>query len=138
MATFNPALSTDRDKVRQKIGDADVADAQVQDETIDAYLNAYSQSPSPVLKTAHQLCLDLAAKWARYGTVTIDDQQQRAENTSKAYLLLASTIADEMRDTAASASSFGAIMVGGLDDCRGPIDAYTYDIFVTRIPPSGP
>jgi hypothetical protein len=37
-ASFDPTLSTDRDKVRSRLGDTDPADALLTDEEIDAYL----------------------------------------------------------------------------------------------------
>lgn len=133
--TFDPALTTPKDQVRQRIGDTEVVGAQVQDETIAAYLGTMS-----VLGAARQLCLDLAAKWARVGTVTLDDQQQRGEAISKHYLDLAAQLAKEDAKTSPGVSNTGSIFVGGLDDCRGPIDgqAYSYGAFVVGNHTSGP
>lgn len=119
-ATFDPGLADDVSKVRQKIGDTAVAKAQIQDETIQAYLD----TPMTILGAAKRLALDLAAKWASVGDVMIDDQLQRASHISKAYIDLAQALAkEEMGSTPASPSGGGAaIMVGGIGDRRGPLD----------------
>jgi hypothetical protein len=116
-ATFNPALTTPKDQVRQKVGDTNVAAALIQDETIEAYL-----ATKTVIGAAVQLCLDLAARFARVGTVTLDDQQQRGETISKQYLELASRLQREEGTPSPGAASTGAIIVGGVGDYRGPID----------------
>ncbi len=41
-ATFDPTLATDRDFVRQAIGDTDTSEAQLTDEAIDAFLSEES------------------------------------------------------------------------------------------------
>lgn len=90
---------------------------------------------------AYQLAVDLAAKWARFGTTTLDDQQQRAEQVYKHYLELAQKLKNELTSSSAGAASKGAMVVGGIGDTRGPIDALPYEndyLFSTRIPSSGP
>lgn len=134
--TFNPDLGTAIDRIRQRIGDADTTNAQVQNETITAYLAVTGKTE---LEVARQLCLDLAAKWARFATTTLDDQQQRSETIHKHYLTLAEAIMGEIRLTASNPTSTGGITVGGLDDCRGPIDPWPYyGGFVVGIPRTGP
>jgi hypothetical protein len=117
-ATFDPELADPKDRIRQRIGDTDPASAQVQDETIEAYL----LSGLSELGVARQLCLDLAAKWATASTVTLDDQQQRAEGVYKHYIDLAAQIGKLMAPPTGQGSVAGSIIVGGLNDTRGPLD----------------
>lgn len=114
--TFNADLSDDVSKVRWKIGDSDVAKAQVQDETIQFYLD----EGRSILGASKQLCLDLAAKWARYGDTSVDDQRQLMADTYKHYLELAERLGREEKAAVDSASAPG-IIVGGLDDRRSAI-----------------
>lgn len=76
---------------------------------------------------AYQLALDLAAKWARFGTTTLDDQQQRYETIQKHYMELARTLKAEMGASTPAAGATGAIIVGGIGDTTGPIDAWPWD-----------
>lgn len=115
--TFSPALTTSRDKVRQKIGDTKSVGHQIEDETIDTYLNVLT-----VPGTARQLCLDLAAKWAGVADITVDDQMQRISQVRANYLALAERFRLEDLPATAASVSFPRIMVGGIGDCRGPLD----------------
>lgn len=73
-ATFNPDLSTPKDKVRQKLGDTDTANALVQDETIAAYLTGENMTPTGA---AARLARELAARFARDTDFTVDGQGQK-------------------------------------------------------------
>ena len=73
-ATFNPALTTDKDKVRQKLGDTDTAKALVQDETIQVYLTTDNMTPTGA---AARLARELAARFARDTDFTVDGQGQK-------------------------------------------------------------
>lgn len=132
--TFDPSLTNPTDRIRQRIGDTEVGKAQVQDETIKAYLEmGYTE-----LTTARRLCLDLAAKWAGVGDVTLDDQAQKMSAISKRYIELAAAIAAEERPATPASAAAAGIIVGGLDDCRGPIDANLYYTSAAGIPRTGP
>lgn len=100
----------------------------------------YDSHAQPELRVAYQLALDLAAKWARYGTTTLDDQQQRAESIYKHYLELAQELKTELGKGSAGSGSTGAIVVGGIGDTRGPIDPWpdSLESFIVGIPRSGP
>lgn len=74
------------------------------------------------LQAAIRLCLDLAGFYASVGTVTIDDQQQRGEDIYQHYLDLAARLGKEEAVTPPTPTSAGAILVGGLNDCRGPLE----------------
>lgn len=76
---------------------------------------------------AHQLCLDLAARFAKMGDVTLDDQMTRASHIYKHYIDLAAKIASQMK--ASADASMTSVMVGGLGDDRKafqdrPLSAY--------------
>lgn len=110
--------------MRQKIGDTNVkveSKIEVQDETIQAYLNTLGG----VSETAYQLALDLAAKYAKYGDVTVDDQLQRYKHIYDNYVALAERLGREIGKVAvptAAAIARPGIMVSGVGDCRGPLD----------------
>lgn len=118
--TFNPSLSSTRDRIRQRVGDTDVARQEVQDETIDAYLGL----ETGWLQVAYRCALDLAAKYSRIVQVTVDHQTTRGEQISDNYRKLAADILREIQSlpgSGAEATTCG-IFVGGLTDCRGPYD----------------
>lgn len=132
--TFDPALTAPKDRIRQRIGDTDVNRAEVQDETIAAYLDQGLTE----LSTARRLCLDIAAKYARVGDVTLDDQMQRSGQIYQHFIDLAEQLRlEEVPATPASVASPG-IIVGGLNDCRGPLDCDYGSGFVVGIPQTGP
>lgn len=109
-------------QVRQRLGDTSCERAEVQDETIQAYLTMTSNN---VLQTCHKLALDLQAKYARYADVTVDDQLQRFKHIYDNYTKLADRFAREIAALPPStdgAAGFSPIVVGGLGDCRGPLD----------------
>lgn len=120
--TFNPNLATPKDRIRQRIGDVDFsrAPAQVQDETIAAYL---SQGFTE-LRCAARLCRDIAARYANVGDLMIDGQRSSTGKIYDHYISLAAQIeAEERPATQAQVDSGqGAVLVGGIGDCRGPID----------------
>lgn len=67
--TYDPALSTDRDKVRTHLGDTNSDDPLLQDETIDAVLLSVGGS---VYKAASVLANSLAATFGRKADVEIE------------------------------------------------------------------
>lgn len=94
-ATFSPDLADDVSKVRQRIGDTDVSKAQIQDETITAYITGQGLT---VLATARRLCLDLAGVWSRKAAmITLDDQRSDFSKVATHYITLATEIEKELR-----------------------------------------
>ena len=83
--TFDPALPTDKDRVRFYIGDTDTTDQQVQDETIEATLVDYS---NPLLAAA-VICRSLAAQYGREVTYKAGDVSENSSDLAKFYLELA-------------------------------------------------
>lgn len=68
--TFDPALSTARDKVRLALGDTDTNDQQIPDESIAAMLAAYGDD---VGAASVALAESLAAKYARLASdISVD------------------------------------------------------------------
>jgi TPR repeat protein len=117
-ATFDPNLGDDVSRVRQTIGDTVTTAAQIQDETITAYL----ATPWSVLQTSHRLAMDLAAKWSAHGDVTVDDQLQRASKIAEHYWKLAAELKRQLPTQTATSAAFSNIMVTGVGDPRGPLD----------------
>lgn len=128
-ATFNANLADPISKVRQKIGDTDTTNVEVQDETITAYL---TEKGGVVLQVAHQLALDLAAKYARYADTTVDDQLTRFKHVYDNYIKLADRLGKEIAALAPTSPASAAqpgIYVGGIGDCRGPLDSCCDDVY---------
>lgn len=121
-ATFDPALKDDVSLVRFKIGDTNVDNprkTEVQDETIEFLLQSQS-----VGEAAYNIVLGIAAKYARYGDVTVDDQLQRYKHIYDNYMKLAERLGREIGVvvTTPAAALSPPIMVMGLNDRRGPLD----------------
>ncbi len=116
-ATFDPALTTAKDRVRQRIGQTDLATTRVQDETIAHYLESKTE-----LGTARQLCLDIAAAYAPIGDVTLDDQQQKGGKIYERYIAMAAEIFEEMGIPLTDGAAAGAVLVMGVGDNRGPLE----------------
>lgn len=118
--TFNPDLSTPRDQVRQRIGDTDSTDVELQDATIDAYLTMMANS---VLNVAYRCATDLMAKYARQVEVTVDHQTTRANQAFEAYKTLADAILLDIRQAAAGATeTYPGIWMTGSGDHSAPYD----------------
>lgn len=119
-ATFNPALTTPKDKVRFRIGDTDVANPDIQDETIAALL---AETGASVLSVSLRLVQGLVATYARKVTYDVDGQGERWSDAAKQFRGMALDIADELaaekaqeateENVAASVAIGGGIMVGG-------------------------
>lgn len=116
--TFDPALSTPKDRVRQRIGQTDLPNAKIADETITAYLT----SGLSELAAAKKLCLDLAAMHAAIGDTHLDGQMSRNGQMYDHYIALAAQIGLEIGVAAGSGTASSGIIVGGIGDTRGPID----------------
>lgn len=119
--TFSPSLNSPVSRVRQFIGDTNIAKAEVEDETISAYLATLSEKA-----TAAQLAYDLAAKYSRLADTTVDDQLTRFSHISENYRKLAERLAAEAATEAGIAATpttgYTPIMATGIGDCRGPLD----------------
>lgn len=123
-ATFNISLATPLDRVRQLIGDTNVAaakDVEIQDETISYYLSAENGNE---LRVAWLLACDLMGKYARQVEIAVDHQTSRADQAFAQYAKLKLMLEDRMRQaqTADINTGFTGVYVGGLDDARGPYD----------------
>ena len=88
--SFDPTLSNDISKVRQRLGDTEADNPLIPDETIEAYLATLS-----VLKTAARLARDLSAKYARLVSSKGDQQETTASDLYKHYKDLAITLERE-------------------------------------------
>lgn len=127
--TFNPALTSPLDRVRQLIGDTDAEHQELQNETILAYLG----SNSVELAVAYQCALDLQAKYSRIVQVTVDHQSSYGQQVSDAYAKLAASLLSRLRQTAVgSTEDSTGIFVGGIGDCRGPYDVWTLPPLLCR------
>lgn len=120
--TFDPTLSSPRDRIRQLIGDTDSTHPQIPDETIDYYTGVDSVE----LSVAYKLALDLAARYARYPQITVDHQMTNAVQISANYRALAAELLTQLRNGSAGATEDQpGIVVTGIGDCRGPYDVWT-------------
>lgn len=124
--TFDPALSSPRDRVRDLIGDTDPDNVEVQNETLDYYLSVNSDAVLPV---AYRVALNLAAKYARIVEVTVDHQTTRGQQIADNYRKMAAEFLTEMsRSNSAATLSIPGIFVGGLNsdgslkDCEAGYD----------------
>lgn len=118
--TFDPGLSTPKDRIRQRIGDTVVTRAKIQDETIAYYLaQGFSE-----LGAARRLCLDLAAQYAPLGDITIDRQLSKTSQIYDHYISLAAAIGEEMAKATAAQEGTSIISVGGIGDRRGPLERF--------------
>lgn len=134
-ATFDPTLAAAKDRIRQRIGDTDPTRARIQDETIAAYI---AQGMTE-LGVARRLCLDIAAVYAGIGDVHLDDQRQSYGQIYQHYMDLARAIAAEERPASSAAAAGSRIIVGGIGDCRGPIDSWADESgYLPGIPITGP
>ena len=105
--SFDPALPTDKDKVRLYIGDTDETNPQVADETIDATLVEY---PDPMLAAA-VISRSLAAQYGRQVTYRAGDVSENSSDLAKFYLDLAKEL-DPAGVT--KAIPLASISIGGL------------------------
>lgn len=122
--TFDPALASPTSRIRQRLGDTDATNVEIQDETIAYYLTVRGGSE---LAVAYQLALDCAAKYARLVDVTVDHQLTKASQAATAYTKLAERLAGELRNESIGANSGGfvGVLVAGIDDNTGPFDVET-------------
>jgi hypothetical protein len=105
--TFDPALSTDKDRVRFYCGDTDTNDQLVADETINATLVDWSD---PMLAAA-VVCRSLAAKFARDVTYRAGDVSENSSDIARFY----NDIADKLDPAGITKGvALAEISIGGL------------------------
>ncbi len=78
---FDDSLGTDRDKMRQWLGDTDETDKQLSDQQVAYFL---SQNPNPIM-AASLACTMLAAKYARSVSKTLGRLSVQAGDRMKHY-----------------------------------------------------
>lgn len=123
-ATFNPALSNAISRIRHAVGDTDVANAQVQDETILYFMNIPLSEGWAAVRVAE----GLMAAAAKAVDLNVDDQLTKVSQTYDHYkALVASLTATASAPPISTTGSLAdATVVGiktfGIDDCRGPLD----------------
>jgi hypothetical protein len=83
--TYDPDITTDRDKVRLLIGDTITTDQQLQDGEIAFFLSEESN----VYRAAARACQSLAALYARKVDKAVGDLKISASQRQKAYAALA-------------------------------------------------
>lgn len=122
-ATFQPALTRPLDRVRQLIGDTSVEkakDVELQDETISYYLTSENGNE---LRVAWLCAQDLVARYAREVEFTVDHQTTRYNQAHDQYVALVAQLADRIAAAPPLIDTgFSGIYVGGIGDCRGPLD----------------
>lgn len=118
-ATYNPALTSNLDKVRFELGDTTVAAAILQDETINAVLTGKT-----VLQASAVLARGIAAQYAQKVDFDVDGEGAKYSQLRKHFAAMAEDLDDRAAAEAAVAAdeeaiarsqAIGAgIMVGGL------------------------
>ncbi len=86
--TYDPALPTDKDKVRFHIGDTDETDQLLQNEEIEYLLNETTN----VLLAASRAAKAIAAKFARQADKAVGDLRVSLSQKSQAYFTLAADL----------------------------------------------
>lgn len=115
--TFDEALGTDRDKVRDLIGDTDDADQQLSDESI---VLALSVAGGNIVLAAARSARKLMARYARRVTTSVGSYSEQMSDLYTHYKDLAETL--EMQSTAVSAPSFGYVAAAlATEETDGPI-----------------
>lgn len=121
-ATFTPVLNDPISRVRFKLGDTDIANAEVQDETISYYLGQGLTET----KTASTLAWGIVAKYAKYADTNVDDQLTKYSHVFQNWKALAEKLQKDADDEAltpsAPTSTYSGVAVTGLCDTRGPFD----------------
>ncbi len=124
-ATFNPALTSDLDKVRYAVGDIVPTKAMVQDETITALLGATGATVASVSALVAQ---GILTQYQQRVSYDVDGEGERFSDLAKNYAATvallnakaAAELAAEATDeqVAASVAIGAGIMVGGLSRSR--------------------
>ena len=114
--TFNDNLSTDRDKVRARIGDIDINAPLLQDATIDAYL----ASEGGLLRTSVACVRFILGVLARQNTRNVlGISGSIAEATANYQVMLADLLAEAVTDTGFKCPSISITEVDRLNSTNG-------------------
>ena len=111
-------LSTPLAQVRLQIGDTEQATALLQDEEIQVYLAARSDS---VLLASADICDALATRFARAYDFATDGQSFRRSQQAAAYRAMA-------QDLRARASGLGSVATARVDGYSQDIDSRSVDV----------
>ena len=103
--SYNPALPTDKDKVRLFIGDTNSADVLLQDEEIAALLAMFGSVAIASVKA----CNSIAAKYARYADQETGDISVRYSQIAATYRELAQSLQDGLTGLSAPMPYAGGI-----------------------------
>ena len=120
-ATYDPNLATRKDRVRFYLGDTNVAQALIQDETIDVLLAETGATP---LSVAAFLAQGIVAQFAQQVDFDVDGQGEKRSALLKNYRTVAADLATRAADEKAGnadqgvvdamSAMGGGIMVGGI------------------------
>lgn len=114
--SYDPTLSTDRDKVRLYLGDTDVTSEQVKDTEIDAMLLVYADP----MACAAAFADSLAARYARRVDTTVDGLSVSWSQRASAFRDLAERLRNQV---AGGVGAIGLPLVTGVS--IGEMDAVT-------------
>ncbi|HPT61615.1 MAG TPA: hypothetical protein PLN81_08480 [Bacillota bacterium] len=103
--SYDPNLTTPKDRVRFQIGDTIQTDQLLQDEEINFVL---LQKGNDELRAAVECCEVIATKFARQADSTMGKTSVRASQRSKAYT-------DRAKQLRKRISSFAAPVAGGIE-----------------------
>lgn len=107
--TYDPNLTTNRDKVRSLIGDIDERERLVPDETIAAYLTRFSDN---VYYAAAAVCRSLAAWYSRRSNMQIDGFRIDWSSRAKAFRDLALQLVQDASES--DPGGLGTPYLGGV------------------------
>lgn len=120
-ATYNPSLTSRKDKVRFYLGDTNVAQALVQDETIEALL---AETGATALSVSAFLAQGLVAQFSQAVDYDVDGQGEKRSDLAKNYRAVAADLAARAAAekaatagedvVAATVGMGGGIIVGGV------------------------
>lgn len=124
-ATFNPSLTDRISRIRFKLGDTNTAAPEIEDESIFYFIGQGLTDTG----AAATIAAAIAAKYAKLADTTVDDQLTRYSHVFKAWRELAEALQAEADKEAAvpntTTPSYPAVIVTGLDDCRGPFKEWS-------------
>jgi hypothetical protein len=106
--SYDPALTSDADKVRFLIGDTDTTNQLVSDEAVATMLSLYTDT----FPAAAALCDGLATKFARLPTITISGITIRGTERAEQYRITALSL--RQQSAQGEAGALGVPFVGGV------------------------
>lgn len=108
--SYDPSLSTDKDRVRFLSGDTDTSDQMVSNEEITGVLSMYTDN---IFRGAAAVCRHLASKFSRQADQEIDDMRKALSQRAKAFADRASEL-DAQASSGVTASSMPTWYAGGI------------------------